>query len=1024
MLSCPQCQTLNLPEAKFCKNCGAFMGVQAGQVMNGRYRITRPLSKGGMGAIYLAEDQGAFGKLRVIKEMLDYVDPDPDPAAYQQAVQKARQRFEDEARTLSALKHKSIPDIHHFFSENNRNYIVMEYVEGRDLEKQLSHYDDRRNLVPGKAYPVADVIAYGIQICRVLEYLSRQQPRVIHHDIKPANIILDPHGDVKLVDFGTARARMAVQPGGRLGLQKSSVYGTVGYAPPEQYQAKSEPRSDVYALAATLYHLLTDDDPRTHPFSFPQLSQLPTDLWKALDAALQQDVAQRPTAARFQAQLERLLAPTNHPAQPFHFRGGAVAHNAAELAQACVQQWEDGKYHLYRQDFERQLRQWGRNDLEAKAAHIRQTQPNQDIGLDAFLRTADPRLPPPRLVVKTPRLDAGVAPWGGAPRRQMVLENQGVGCLTGRISNLPNWIEASALEFVAPERQVIDLVVNSAALTPRAQPYQAVLALTTGHGQTAQVTVQVQVPEPCLQVRPEQLDLGRVRQGQTVQASLHLANLGGSPCGVRAQPDERWLQASPPRVDCPPGQAIVMQLKVETRRMGLGVHNGRVRLLAEAGGWQQQVELPVQVELPWLKTFWARYKAPVSVVAVVVLALLINGIAYAYQQAQLAACYRQGATLFDAQEWLAATNQLADCGDYRDAATLALAARYRAGEFYREQRQWNAATAAFIAAGGYQDAPAQVLETHYQAGMFYREQKLWKEAIELFTAAGIYQDAPTQLLETHYQAAEFFRGQGAWLDALSTWSRAGDYRDARAQYWQTYEQARAAGALQRTAPADGMVQVYVPGGTFPMGSTDGPDNERPVHDVRLDGFWLDQTEVTNSQYARCVAAGACRASRYVDDSRYNGDNYPVVGVDWHNAAAYCAWAGRRLPTEAEWEYAARGPEAFRYPWGDETPGCNIANFKNCVGGAVEVGSYPDGASWVGALDMAGNAWEWVNDWYDAGYYANSPAENPDGPTGGRTKALRGGAWYHSSYQSVRAANRSNHDPANAYFYVGFRCAQE
>jgi len=208
----------------------------------GAYRIVRSLGKGGMGALYLAEDVGALNRLCVIKEMLDYFDPN-NP----QEVARARQRFEDEARVPAALKHPGIPDIYTLFSEQGRNYIVMQFVDGDNLEQRLAR--------EGPQKP-EDVARWGVQVCKVLEYLARVKPNpVVHHDIKPANLILDKNsGEIRLVNFGTAKARLTLQPGGRVGLQKSSIYGTVGYAPPEQYQARSEPRSDVYALAATMYH--------------------------------------------------------------------------------------------------------------------------------------------------------------------------------------------------------------------------------------------------------------------------------------------------------------------------------------------------------------------------------------------------------------------------------------------------------------------------------------------------------------------------------------------------------------------------------------------------------------------------------------------------------------------------------------------------------------------------------------------------------------------------------------------------
>jgi serine/threonine-protein kinase len=260
----------------------------------------------------------------------------------------------------------------------------------------------------------------------------------------------------------------------------------------------------------------------------------------------------------------------------------------------------------------------------------------------------------------------------------------------------------------------------------------------------------------------------------------------------------------------------------------------------------------------------------------------------------------------------------------------------------------------------------------------------------------------------------------------------------------------------QTRIIDGMAMVYVPAGQFEMGS-DFDERAKPVHRVAVDSFWIDQTEVTNAMYSAFLNERGNQAEEgvswwepgaghrgiiygHIDEvdgvfrPRSGYEDYPVIEVSWYGAAGYCSWAGSRLPTEAEWEYAARGPQALRYPWGTTLDGSR-ANYcdVNCTydwrdtsldDGFAQwgpVGSYPAGASWCGALEMAGNVWEWVNDWWSEDYFANSPTDNPQGPDSGTLKVARGGSWFDEAQQagvSIRAVLTPS---SYRMHWVGFRC---
>jgi len=213
-------------------------------------------------------------------------------------------------------------------------------------------------------------------------------------------------------------------------------------------------------------------------------------------------------------------------------------------------------------------------------------------------------------------------------------------------------------------------------------------------------------------------------------------------------------------------------------------------------------------------------------------------------------------------------------------------------------------------------------------------------------------------------------------------------------------------------------------GTFTMGIPDGHGDERPPHPVTLRAFLMYRHEVTNEQYQAFCKATGHRQPLFAANTRLNQPRQPVIGVSWEDATAYARWAEARLPTEAEWEYAARGADGRRYPWGSESRGRDRAHAdKNLSNDTTAVvGTYPTGASPFGCDDMAGNAWEWVADWYAYDYYSHSPKENPTGPAEGTRRVLRGGSWGFPS--ELRSTFRQYERPNYAAIWTGFRCAMD
>ena len=585
---CSYCNNFNAPDARFCENCGTELSQQKTnrRAMHNRYTILRSIGKGGMGALYLASETIANReRLVVVKEVIDYFDVE-DPVEKE----KARRRFEEEAATLASLNVPGVPQLFDYFSEGERNYIVMQFVEGHNLETGLTHLDENDVIVRGRPYPLEDVRSWGVRLCKILTILAAEN--VIHLDIKPSNLLLDKFGEMWLVDFGTAKAYRFAPPGTPLGMKKSSVYGTMGYAPPEQVAGKPEARSDVFALAATLYHLITDDDPRKNPYDFPKMNQFPKDFADALNLALNPKVTDRITADQFGRLLEGRQ--TTGPLS-FYWRDGTAAGDPRELVALADRNWQEAVDYFKGDAWNKWFKDLHRHDAIG-AMHTAKTQHKQsEVALDAFLRSIDPSYPPPHMHVPTTSIDLGIVPWQLQKTVNLEVLNTGGGCFEGRAVSLFTSLKTKPTEFVVHRSAMLEITLDAGALTP--SPHQHSLYLTLDAGSVGQVRlpVKVSVPEPQPLVNDAVVRLGTAYTDKVQEGTFQVRNLGNSAFLGEVRLNAEWLSVTPSKFLCGVGKSYDITVRANPEMLAIGEHTAQVMVRTYAGDWEKP--LPVQVVL-------------------------------------------------------------------------------------------------------------------------------------------------------------------------------------------------------------------------------------------------------------------------------------------------------------------------------------------------------------------------------------------------------------------------------------------
>ncbi len=623
---CPNCGSENRDTSRFCGMCGARLaglpmtGMTPSQTsaasyqppqataalspqstLHGQYYIVKQLGAGGMGRTYIALDTGNYNRQCIVKEMLpNWTTPEEEL--------EAKRNFERECQLLAALNYPvGIPQIFDHFVEGNNFYLVMTFIEGEDLEKRMAHS-------PGGRLPEKEVIKYALQVCDILIYLASRQPPVIHRDIKPANLIVDKNsGNVMLVDFGIAKATRATGTvGGAINtaswqVLKSSPLGTAGYAPPEQYQGATEPRSDVYALGATMHHLLTGRSPQSaaSPFDFPPVRQFDPSLSEGIERvvshALTMDVTRRPTAAELKAELEAIASPSVvQPSPfvasgPFHFRSGDIANNIAEFVRIAETRWEDGVYHLYQGHLQTWLLGMNRHDLADKAKSICAQFIDQSAGLEEFLRAANPQLRPPVLAVDTPVVDFGGLAKGDARQVELKITNRGRGYLHGTITSRVPWVVPATTRIgcASGATQTIQMKIDTRTLDEGSQRADSLEINTNGGKQI--VAAQVHITwVPMLSLKPSsRLDFGNVlvASGATSTRTLTIANAGGGILEGTLATSSQWFTLSADRFRLAANEKMEVQATAYSAGLDVGVYEDSITISSNAG----EVTLPAQM---------------------------------------------------------------------------------------------------------------------------------------------------------------------------------------------------------------------------------------------------------------------------------------------------------------------------------------------------------------------------------------------------------------------------------------------
>ncbi len=879
-MQCPRCATNVKDGAKFCPACGAGIPSWTGRLVTGdvlisRYKVIRPLARGGMGAVYLATDNRLGDAPVALKEMTLSHAPG-DTKAWERAISD----FHREAALLARLSHPNLPRVIDQFQFEDNQFLAMEYVEGRTLRAELESRTE--------PIPLETALSWFHQLASVLSYLHAQDPPIIYRDLKPTNVMIRTDERVALIDFGIARLYKVGQSG------DTAIYGTPGYAPPEQYGiGQTDARSDVYSLAMVFHEMLTRFDPARRTSVRPP------------------------------------LANTLRPDVPFHLAQAihrALANEADERFQS-IKEFVDEVDHA--------------------------------PALDVVVTT----LPKSQIYAEAASAATSAAP-GQARSGQRALIGGGL-VIVGLFLAV---VVLLLLREPGADEQTPTAISQ---LVPTSSPETAASTATP-----AATTPTTPLATPTLGPAPPGM-VGIVAGVYTL----------GSAAGP---PDEQPINA-----------ANVATFYLDRTEVTVGDY----RRCVEAGQCTPPADRSALTHADYFDNPEFDLYPVINVT---------------WEQAR-SYCQARSGRLPTELEWESAARGAAGraypWGDEWDLSRLNVWGSGQGGDVLAVGAFPNGATP-----DGALDLVGNVAE--------------WTSTLDHAYpySANDGRELPNQ------SGPRIVRGSFNGTNPATARAAARDRR-LPTEFSNNLGFRCATNSFYVPAGMD-----YIPGGTWTLGLTDeeasalastygwpGLVNDQPATVITTTGFYLEHTEVTNAQYAAFVSATGRPIPRNAFDpvglAVWSDDGtvpvtrteHPVVNVTWADAVAYCAWADKRLPSEAEWERAARGADGRTWPWGAEWDAARANTKESLLETTTAVGAYPAGAGPYGTLDLAGNVWEWTSSLYRPYPYRADDGRESASDSGGRV--LRGGSWFDEKAAAV-TSGRNSLLPTLANTNVGLRCAQD